>query len=75
MNYSDVDNIVRLGKWAFGEIPEGIRCKDCPLLGRNDTGYKNPYCGLYPVYALNHEGEFGPVFKSSQCPRPQINVT
>jgi len=71
VNYNDIDNIVKLGKWAFEQIPDGIRCEDCPLLGRSDTGHKNPYCGLRPVYALNHEGESGPVYKDTQCPKPK----
>ena len=71
MNYSDVDNIVKLGKWAFNQIPDGLQCIGCPLLGEPGLNAKNPYCGLRPVFALNHDSGDGSVFKDSQCPKPK----
>jgi len=71
--FREVDDIVRLGKWAFGKIPDGERCKGCVLLGNEKRkGYNNEdldgwYCGLRPVMALMHDND-GP-FKDTLCPK------
>jgi len=71
MNYKDVENIVKLGEWAYKEIPEGALCNNCPLLGKPGRNAKSPYCNLRPVFALNHDSSTGEVFKDSQCPKPK----
>ena len=67
--FKEVDNIVSLGKWAFRQIPEGTRCKDCSLLEKDGPDILNRMhygCGLRTSIALSHDEE-GPI-KSDSCP-------
>ena len=68
MTFKEVDDIVRLGKWAYDQIPSGNRCKDCPLLSEAVLPYsqKGWYCDLRPSIGLMHDEE-GP-FKDDSCP-------
>ncbi len=67
--FKETDDIIRLGKWAYKEIPHGSRCGHCPLLGEvviavpKKTTY---YCQLRHTIALMFD-EDGP-FKDEQCP-------
>ncbi len=64
--FEEVDNIIRLGKWAYNKIPVyGNRCADCFLLEHNDAG--SPYCELRPAFGLIHDNDGA--FKSVDCPR------
>jgi len=67
--FREVDNIVKLGKWAYYQIPGGIRCKSCPLLGKEGPdGFNHTHytCGLRQSMALIYDEE-GP-FKDETCP-------
>jgi hypothetical protein len=64
MDYKDVDNVVALGKWALGRIPDGSYCKSCPIL---KTHLPNPYCDLRPSIGLNYDSTH--VFKDTRCPK------
>lgn len=70
--FKEVDDIVRLGKWAYCRIPRGARCRDCPLLSEVETyllgnvGSMGWTCGLRPSMALIHDEE-GPI-KDDSCP-------
>ena len=67
--FKEVDDIVRLGKWAYLEIPTGNRCKGCPLLGKEGPDafdHVGWYCKLRSSFALIHDEE-GP-FKDDSCP-------
>ena len=66
MHFSDIDNIVKLGKWAFGQIPDGNRCKGCILLGEGEQPHKFYYCDLRPGMALMFDEEGA--FKDTSCP-------
>lgn len=67
--FKEVDDIVKLGKWAYNQIPRGIRCKGCLLLSKEGpdafdrVGWS---CGLRPSMGLIHDEE-GP-FKDDSCP-------
>jgi len=67
--FKEVDDIVSLGKWLYYRIPEGTRCKDCLLLGKEGPdGLDRIYysCGLRPSMSLHHDEE-GPI-KADSCP-------
>ena len=67
--FEETDNIVRLGKWAYLEIPSGERCGKCPLLskeGPDGLGRVHWHCGLRPAMGLLHDSE-GPS-KDDMCP-------
>jgi len=67
--FKEVDDIVKLGKWAYYQIPSGTRCRDCILLGKegpdglNRTNY---YCNLRRGLALCHDAEGA--YKDATCP-------
>lgn len=64
--FEEVDRIVKLGKWAYNQIPLGGRCKGCPLLGNYEEHW---YCDLRPAIGLLYDKE-GPL-KDTTCPRPR----
>ena len=61
--FKKVDNIVKLGKWAFLKIPNGRRCKRCPLLEGEARAWA---CGLRPTIALIFDEDGA--FKDPACP-------
>ena len=63
--FKEVDDVVRMGKWLYLEIPIGDRCKGCPLLSKTE-----PWCcGLRPSIALFHVS--GGPLKDDSCPRKE----
>lgn len=74
--FKEVDDIVKLGKWAYVQIPSGTRCKDCPLLCKEGPDGLNRVfygCGLRPGMALCHD-EDGPI-KYEYCPVEKKEVS
>ena len=70
--FKETDDIIKLGKWAYFEIPSGKRCSKCPILGKEGPdGFGNTHwhCGLRPAMGLLHDSE-GP-FKDDTCPRKE----
>ncbi len=68
--FKETDGIIRLGKWAYSEIPNGERCGGCPILGKEGLdgfGHTHWHCGLRPAMALHHD-EDGPL-KDYACPK------
>lgn len=65
--FKEVDDIVRLGKWAYLEIPTGRRCKGCMLLGEVPPPKCGWYCNLRPSIALIYDEQGA--FKDTSCPR------
>ena len=67
--FKETDDIVKLGKWAYYQIPRGTRCGNCLLLekeGPDGFNHMHYGCGLRPSMALIHDEE-GP-FKDESCP-------
>lgn len=68
--FKETDDIIRLGKWAYFEIPGGKRCDQCPVLrkyGPDGFGHISWSCGLRPHCGLIYD-EWGPL-KDHSCPR------
>lgn len=71
--FKETDDIIRLGKWAYDQIPEGIRCGKCPALGKDGPdgfGHVHWYCGLRRALGLLHDKD-GP-YKGSSCPKKEV---
>lgn len=64
--FEEVDKIVKLGKWAYYQIPLGGSCKGCPLLGSYEEHW---YCSLRPATRLLHDAEVP--LKGTSCPIPK----
>ncbi len=75
--FKEVDDIVRLGKWAYSEIPDGSRCRSCPLLGEASSSFTGRSiegwcCKLRPSYGLIFD-ETG-AFKDTACPKAPVKT-
>ena len=71
--FKKTDDIIRLGKWAYCEIPDGNRCGKCFILNKDGPdGFERTHwhCGLRPAMGLHHDNE-GP-FKDDSCPRKEV---
>lgn len=67
--FNEIDNVVKLGKWAYLKIPDGVRCGSCHILAREPAGKRHYYCQLRSSMSLSFD-EDGP-FKGNLCPVSQ----
>ncbi len=68
--FKETDDIIKLGKWAYYEIPSGIYCGKCPILSKEKPdgfGHIHWHCELRRAFGLMHD-ENGPL-KNDTCPR------
>lgn len=65
--FQGADNLMKLGKWAYLQIPTGTRCKTCPLLDKVAIHKPGWHCELRSSYDLMYDEE-GPI-KDALCPQ------
>jgi len=70
--FKETNDIIKLGKWAYFEIPSGERCGNCLMLGKEGPdgfGHTHWHCGLRPAMALFHDSEG--LYKDDSCPKKE----
>jgi len=68
--FKETDDIVRLGKLVYYQIPPGEHCRGCPILfkeGPNRHVNTHWHCRLRSGFSLIYDGD-GPI-KDDLCPK------